>query len=194
MDAAAAARNGSAMTTRRVISALVHDRPGVLNRVASMFRRRGFNIASLAVGHSEKPHFSRMTIVVDNVPESALSQVTSQLWNVVEVVEVNDITNEDYVARETALIKVRATRETRGQIVEILDLFRGAEVVSVAAHSVIIEITGTTDQVESLLALLEPYEILELMRTGLVALTRGEEAPENGVFRGPTIVAATRQH
>ena len=182
------------MTMRRVISALVHDRPGVLNRVASMFRRRGFNIASLAVGHSERPHFSRMTIVVDNVPESALSQVTSQLWNVVEVVEVNDITDEDYVARETALIKVQATRETRGQIVEILDLFRGAEVISVSPTSVIIEITGTTDQIESLLALLEPYRILELMRTGLVALTKEEDVPDNGVFRGPTIVAASRRN
>ena len=182
------------MTMRRVISALVQDRPGVLNRVASMFRRRGFNIASLAVGHSERPHFSRMTIVVDNVPETALSQITSQLWNVVEVVDVMDITDEDYVARETALIKVQATQQTRGQIVEILDLFRGAEVVSVSPTSVIIEITGTTDQIESLLALLEPYQILELMRTGLVALTKRENAPDNGVFHGPTVVAASRRN
>ncbi len=182
------------MTMRRVISALVHDRPGVLNRVASMFRRRGFNIASLAVGHSEKPGFSRMTIVVDNVPETALYQVTTQLFNVVEVVEVMDITNEDYVARETALVKVRATRETRGQIVEILDLFRGAEVVSVSPQSVIIEITGTTEQVESLLALLDAYDVLELMRTGLVALTRDENTAQDGVFRGPAIAGAPRQN
>ncbi len=178
------------MTMRRVISALVHDRPGVLNRVASMFRRRGFNIASLAVGHSEKAEFSRMTIVVDNVPESALWQVTSQLWNVVDVVEVMDITDEDYVARETALVKVRATQENRGHIVEILDLFRGAEVVSVSPSTVIIEITGPTEQVESLLNLLEPYGILELMRTGLVALTKDEEVPQEGEFRGPALVGA----
>ena len=176
------------MTMRRVISALVHDRPGVLNRVASMFRRRGFNIESLTVGHSEKPDFSRMTIVVDNVPETALYQVTSQLFNVVDVVEVMDITDEDYVSRETALVKVKATRETRGQIVEILDLFRGAEVISVSPSSVIIEITGPTEQVESLLALLEPYNVLEMMRTGLVALTKDENVPEDGAFRGPTLV------
>ena len=181
------------MTMRRVISALVHDRPGVLNRVASMFRRRGFNIASLAVGHSEKPEFSRMTIVVDNVPESALWQVTSQLWNVVDVVEVMDITDEDYVARETALIKVRANQENRGHIVEILDLFRGAQVVSVSPSTVIIEITGPTEQVESLLNLLEPYGILELMRTGLVALTKDEEVPQDGEFRAPALVGAPSQ-
>ena len=162
----------------------------MLNRVASMFRRRGFNIASLTVGHSERPEFSRMTIVVDNVPETALYQVTSQLFNVVDVVEVMDITDDDYVARETALIKVRATRETRGQIVEILDLFRGAEVISVSPYSVIIEITGPTEQVESLLALLEPYTILELMRTGLVALTKDDTAPQDGAWRWPTIVGA----
>ncbi len=178
------------MTMRRVISALVHDRPGVLNRVASMFRRRNFNIASLAVGQSERPDFSRMTIVVDNVPESALYQVTSQLFNVVDVVEVMDITDEDYVARETALIKVRATRETRGQIVEILDLFKGAEVVSVSPKTVIIEMTGTTEQVESLLALLEPYDVLELMRTGLVALTKDENISKDGAWRGPVLVGA----
>lgn len=163
---------------KRIISALVHDKPGVLNRVASMFRRRGFNIASLAVGHSEKPGFSRMTIVVDNVQTTAVEQITHQLFNVVDVVEVSDITENPKVTRETALIKVRATPKTRGQIVEILDLFRGVEVTDVSPESIIIEMTGTTDHVESLLALLEPHGILEMMRTGLIALTRDWQPPD----------------
>jgi acetolactate synthase-1/3 small subunit len=163
---------GEGVAVKRIISALVQDRPGVLNRIASMFRRRGFNIASLAVGHSEQPGFSRMTIVVDNVQLSAVDQITKQLYNVIEVVKVSDITDEETVARETALIKVRATPATRGQIIEILDLFRTVEVADVSPGSIIIEMTGTSDQIDSLLALLKPYGVLEIMRTGLVALTR----------------------
>ncbi|MFL2640108.1 MAG: acetolactate synthase small subunit [Dehalococcoidia bacterium] len=156
---------------KRIISAIVHDRPGVLNRVSSMFRRRGFNIASLAVGHSEKEGFSRMTIVVDNVEGMQADQITTQLDNVVEVVEAADITDHPTVIRETALIKVAATPETRGQVIEILDLFSGIEVANVSTEWVIIEMTGTTEQVEAILALLEPHGIIELMRTGLIALT-----------------------
>ena len=156
---------------KRIISAIVHDRPGVLNRVASLFRRRGFNIASLAVGHSEKEGFSRMTIVVDNVEGMQADQITTQLDNVVEVVEAADITDHPTVIRETALIKVAATPSTRGQVIEILDLFSGIEVANVSTEWIIIEMTGTTEQVEAILALLEPYGIIELMRTGLIALT-----------------------
>jgi len=156
---------------KRIISAIVHDRPGVLNRVSSMFRRRGFNIASLAVGHSEKEGFSRMTIVVDNVEGMQADQITTQLDNVVEVVEATDITDHPTVIRETALIKVAATPSTRGQVIEILDLFSGIEVANVSTDWVIIEMTGTTEQVEAILALLEPHGIIELMRTGLIALT-----------------------
>ena len=163
---------------KRIVSALVQDRPGVLNRVASMFRRRGFNIASLAVGHSEKPGFSRMTIVVDNIQDAAVNQVTAQLFNVIEIVEVADITEQEIVARETALVKVTASAETRGPIIEILDLFRGAiDVAHVGAKHVIIEITGTGDQVDSLLELLKPYGIIQIMRTGTIALVRDGTAP-----------------
>ena len=143
-----------------------------------MFRRRGFNIASLAVGHSEQEGFSRMTIVVDNVQPSAIDQITKQLYNVIEVVKVSDITDEEIVTRETALIKVSATPDTRGQIIEILDLFRGVEVADVSPETIIIEMTGTTTQVESLLALLKPHGIVEIMRTGLVALVRDWKSPD----------------
>ena len=150
----------------------------MLNRVASMFRRRGFNIASLAVGHSEKPGYSRMTIVVDNVQESVANQVTAQLFNVIEVVEVSDITEQEIVARETALVKVKADAGTRGPIIEILDLFRGAiEVAHVGAERVIIEVTGTGEQIDSLLELLRPYGIIEIMRTGTIALVRDGAPP-----------------
>jgi acetolactate synthase-1/3 small subunit len=165
---------------KRIVSALVQDRPGVLNRVASMFRRRGFNIASLAVGHSEKPGYSRMTIVVDNIQDSVVDQVTAQLFNVVEVVEVSDITDQSIVARETALIKVSADAKTRGPIIEILDLFREEiEVAHVATEHVIIEVTGTGEQIDSLLELIRPYGIIEIMRTGTIALVRDGVAPTN---------------
>jgi acetolactate synthase-1/3 small subunit len=145
-----------------------------------MFRRRGFNIESLAVGHSEKPGYSRMTIVVDNIQESAVDQVTAQLFNVIEVVEVSDITEEEIVARETALIKLKASAETRGSIVEILDLFRNAvEVAHVGTESVIIEVTGTGDQIDSLLELVRPYGIIEIMRTGTIALVRNGPLPSS---------------
>ena len=164
---------------KRIISAVVQDRPGVLNRIASMFRRRGFNIASLSVGASEQAGFSRMTIVVDDVPPTSVDQVTKQLYNVIEVVKASDITDEEIVSRETALIKVRSTPATRGQVIEILDLFRGIiEIADVSYGSVIIEMTGATDQIESLLALLKPYGILEVMRTGQIALTRDRRAPD----------------
>lgn len=164
---------------RRVISALVQDRPGVLVRVASMFRRRGFNISSLSVGASEQPGFSRMTIVVDDVPPASVDQLTKQLYNVIEVVKASDITEEDIVSRETALIKVRSTPATRGQVIEILDLFRGIiEIVDVSPGSIIIEMTGVTDQMESMLALLKPYGVLEVMRTGQIALTRDRRGPD----------------
>lgn len=163
---------------RRIILALVEDKPGVLNRIASMFRRRGFNIYSLAVGHSEVPDMSRMVIVVDNAPPNAVDQVTKQLDKIIEVVKVDDITELPIVTRETAMIKVRASPSTRGQIIEVLDLFKGVEVADVSPNSIIIEMTGTTDVVESLLALLKDYGIIEIMRTGQLAMVRDSQLPD----------------
>jgi acetolactate synthase-1/3 small subunit len=154
------------------IVALVEDRPGVLTRVASLFRRRGFNIASLAVGNSEKQGLSRMTFVVEG-DLYTVDQATKQLDKLIDVVKVSDISEEDVVARELALVKVKTTQETRGQIIEIVQLFR-AKVVDVGAQSLVIEVTGEEEKINALLNLLETFGIMELMRTGRVAMVRGK--------------------
>ncbi len=154
------------------ITALVEDKPGVLTRVASLFRRRGFNIASLAVGHSERKGLSRMTFVVDG-DQYTVDQATKQLDKLIDVVRVSDISEQDMVARELALIKVKSTPETRGEIIETVHLFR-AGIVDVGARSLIVEITGEEDKIHALINLLEPFGILEMMRTGRVAMVRGQ--------------------
>ena len=152
------------------IIALVEDRPGVLNRIASKWRQRGFNIESLAVGHSEKAGLSRMTFVVDANTDA--EQVVKQLDKLVDVVDIRDISGEDIVARELALIKVKADRSNRSQILEIVDIFR-AEIVDVAPDSIIVEATGEEEKINSLIELLQDFEIIELVRTGKVAMLRG---------------------
>lgn len=154
------------------IIALVEDKPGVLTRVASLFRRRGFNIASLAVGHSEQEGLSRMTFVVDG-DQYTVEQATKQLDKLIDVVRVSDITREDIVARELALIKVKASPESRSEIVEMVNLFR-AKIVDVGAQSMVIETTGEEEKVNALYDLLAPFGILEMMRTGLVSMVRGK--------------------
>jgi len=150
--------------TKHTVVALVVDEPGVLNRVASLFRRRNFNIESIAVGHSEISGVSRMTIVIDGA-NTAVEQVRKP-------VRVIDITDERIVARELALIKVKATPSTRSEIIQIVDIFR-AKIVDVASDSVVIEITGDEEKIDSLCHLLKGFGIKELARTGRVALTRG---------------------
>jgi len=162
--------------TKHTIVALVEDRPGVLNRVASLIRRRSFNIDSIAVGHSELPGLSRMTIVVDGAT-TAVEQVRKQLDKLIEVVKVTDITEGRIIARELALIKVHATPSTRSEIIQIVDIFR-AKIVDVAADSVIIEATGDEEKIDSLYSLLKKFGIKELARTGRIALLRGETVPE----------------
>ena len=154
------------------IIALVQDKPGVLTRVASLFRRRGFNIASLAVGHSEQEGLSRMTFVVEG-DEYTVDQATKQLDKLIDVVKVSDISDEDVVARELALVKVHTTMETRSQIIEIVQLFR-AKTVDVGAQSLVIEVTGEEGKIDALLELVEPFGIMEIMRTGRVAMVRGK--------------------
>lgn len=156
---------------RRILAALVEDKPGVLSRVASLFRRRGFNIESLAVGPSETPHLSRMTIVVD-AATTAVDQVAKQLYKLAPVAKVSDITDEEMVARELALIKVRAAGHSRSEIIQIVDIFR-ANIVDVAPDSLIVEVTGDEDKINSLCQLLRGFGIKELVRTGRVALVRG---------------------
>ena len=159
------------VTAKHTIIALVEDKPGVLNRMATLFRRRSFNIESIAVGHSEVPHLSRMTIVV-NGTAMMVEQVRKQLDKVVDVVKVSDITSDDIVTRELALIKVRATSATRSEIIEIVDIFR-ASIVDVASDSVTIEVTGDEEKIDSLLSLLRGFGIKEITRTGRIAMVRG---------------------
>ena len=159
------------VSMKHTIVALVEDKPGVLTRMASLFRRRGFNIESIAVGHSELPHLSRMTFVV-NGSAAMVEQVRKQLDKVVDVVKAVDITGDNITARELALIKVKATSATRSEIIEIVDIFR-ANIVDVAADSLIIEITGDEDKVDSLLKLLRGFGIREITRTGRIAMMRG---------------------
>ncbi|MEE9520672.1 MAG: acetolactate synthase small subunit [Dehalococcoidales bacterium] len=158
-------------TTKHTLVALVENKPGVLNQMASLFRRRGFNIESIAVGHCELPHLSRMTIVVGGTT-TMVEQVRKQLDKLVDVVKVSDITGDKLVARELALIKVKTTSATRSEITQIVDIFR-ANIVDVGSDSVTVEVTGDENKVDSLLDLLSGFGIKEMSRTGRIAMTRG---------------------
>jgi acetolactate synthase-1/3 small subunit len=158
-------------TTKHALVAMVADKPGVLNRMASLLRRRGFNIESIAVGHSELPNISRMTIVVDGTT-AMVEQVRKQLEKVVDVIKVSDVTGEGTITRELALIKVKATSASRSEIMQIVDIFR-ANIVDVASDSVTVEVTGDEQKVDSLYNLLRGFGIKEIARTGCVAMTRG---------------------
>ena len=156
---------------QHTLSVLVEDKPGVLARVSGLFSRRGFNIASLAVGPTEHAEVSRMTIVV-NVEESPLEQVTKQLNKLVEVIKVVELDREMSVNRELLLVKVKADATSRGQVLELVQLFR-AKVVDVAPESLTIEATGTGDKITALLRMLEPFGIREMVQSGMVAVGRG---------------------
>jgi acetolactate synthase-1/3 small subunit len=149
----------------------MEDKPGVLNRISSLFRRRNFNIESLTVGHSETPGISRMTIVSEG-DSTIIEQVEKQLYKLINVTKVTNVTDEPTVIRELALIKVTASGATRSEITGLVDIFR-AKVVDVAPDSLMIEITGTEDKVESLANLLRPFGLREMVRTGRVAMVRG---------------------
>jgi len=162
---------------KHTIVALMEDKPGVLNRISGLFRRRNYNIESLAVGHSETPDISRMTIVVDG-DENIVQQVVKQLNKLINVTEVLDVSQQPTVVRELALIKVQANPGVRTEIIELASIFR-ARVVDVGAHSLTVEITGPESRVNSLIGLLQPYGIEELARTGRVAMVRSGDA--NGI-------------
>ena len=170
-----------AETNRHTITALVEDKPGVLNRVASMFRRRGFNISSLAVGNSEIPNLSRMTFVVEG-DSRTVEQVTKHLHKLIDVIRVSDISDDNAVARELALIRVHTSSQTRSEVMQIVDLFR-ANVIDVANDSLIVEVVGDEEKVDALQNLLAPYGVMEVMRTGIVAMTRGMNANGGGSRR-----------
>ncbi len=149
----------------------VENKPGVLNRVASLFRRRGFNIESLTVGHTEKAGVSRMTIVTDT-DEAGTYRVETNLYKLINVISVENITAAPAVCRELAMIKVAATGETRTQLLQVANVFR-ARVLDVAPSSLVIEITGTEDKIDGLLEVLRHYGVIEMVRTGRVAMSRG---------------------
>ncbi len=176
--------------TKHTLVALVEDKPGVLNRMASLFRRRGFNIESIAVGQSEIPNLSRVTIVVDGTTTS-VEQVRKQLDKVIDVVRVSDITDDSIVARELALIKVRATSATRSEIMQIVDIFR-ANIVDVGLESVTVEVTGDEAKISSLYNLLRGFGIKELARTGRIAMTRGVSNPRRGDKKPSTRTKKTK--
>jgi acetolactate synthase-1/3 small subunit len=156
------------------VVALVEDRPGVLNRVASLFRRRGFNIESLAVGPTEEEGLSRMTIVVDGAT-TVVEQVEKQLYKLIDVVKVADITHKGVVARELLLMKVRCANGKRMELIQLAHVF-GAKIADVADGTVIVEFAGEEDDVENLIRTMRPYGIVELARTGRVAMSRGASA------------------
>jgi acetolactate synthase-1/3 small subunit len=156
---------------QHTVVAIVEDKPGVLMRVSSLFRRRGFNIESLTVGPTEAPGLSRMTIVVDG--ESApVEQIEKQLYKLIDVIKVSDLSQEDIVARELALIKVRCNNVNRHELVDIASVFR-ADVVDLASNSIILQVVGDEDKINGLVKMCEPYGIRELSRTGRMAMVRG---------------------
>lgn len=162
-------------TTQHTLVALVEDKPGALNRVASLFRRRSFNIDSITVGHSEVPKVSRMTIVVNGSPTS-IEQVRKQMDKIIDVLRVSEISSDEMVNRELALIKVKANSATRSEIMQIVDIFR-ANIIDVGADSVTVEVTGDEEKIESLFNLLRGFGIKEMARTGRLAMTRGGSDP-----------------
>jgi acetolactate synthase-1/3 small subunit len=167
--------------TSHVLSLLVEDKPGLLTRVAGLFARRGFNIESLAVGHSEIPGLSRITILVD-VDDVPLEQVTKQLNKLINVLKIVELDVSQSVHREHLLIKVKVDNTTRSQVLEAVNLFR-ARVVDVSTDAVVIEVTGDTGKTQALLRVLEPFGIREIAQSGLLAIGRGSKSITERVFK-----------
>jgi len=159
---------------QHIISVLVENKPRVLARVASLFARRGYNIESLAVGHTQDSAISRITLVVRG-DEDILEQITKQLYKLIEVIKVCDYTDTNYVDRELALVKVNAPSNLRGEIVQTAGIFR-ARIVDVSEKSLLIEVTGTSDKIDALEQLMKKYGIIEMTRTGKIALARGSQS------------------
>ena len=165
-----------------VLSLLVEDKPGLLTRVAGLFARRGFNINSLAVGVTEVPGLSRITVVVD-VDELPLEQVTKQLNKLVNVIKIVELDTDASVQREHMLIKVRADNQSRSNVLEVVNLFR-AQIVDYAPDALVVEVTGDKGKVEALLRALEPFGVKELAQSGLLAIGRGGKSITERVLRG----------
>lgn len=172
---------GSGEQRRHVLVAIVNNRTGVLNRVASLMRARNFNIETLAVSHLDDPDISRMTITLRG-DDVHVEQATKQLYKIIDVLKVQDVTDEPTVARELALIKVRATDRTRGELISIVEMYKG-RLVDMSPESVVVETTGTEAEVDALIALLRGYGIKEMVRTGTVVMARGPQSIEEATKR-----------
>ncbi len=164
--------SGGLMTGRKhVLSILVENKPGVLTRIAGLFARRGFNIDTLTVGPTDDEHISRVTLTVDGALHP-IDQVTKQLHKLINVLKIRDLEPDDTVAREMALFKVAADGSARSEVLQICEIFRG-KVVDVGKRSIIIEVTGTTDKVAAFERMVRPFGLIEMMRTGEIAISRG---------------------
>jgi len=172
---------GSGDVHRHVLVALVLDKPGVLNRVASLMRARNFNIDSLAVSRTDQPDVSRMTISLHG-DDVAVEQAAKQLYRLIDVLKVQDVTSEPTIQHELALVKIRATDSTRNEILKVVELSKG-RVVDLAPESVIVEVTGSEPDVDSFLGLVRTYGIKELVRTGAVVMSRGSGSIEEALKR-----------
>ncbi len=168
---------GSGEPRRHVLVALVNNRTGVLNRVASLMRARNFNVESLAVGHTEDPSVSRMTITLRG-DDHSVEQLGKQLYRLVDVLKVQDVTAERRIEHELALIKVRASNANRAEILKIVELYKG-RVVDIAGDSVIVEATGREDEIDALVSLVGGFGIKEMVRTGSIAMQRGAGTVEH---------------
>jgi len=166
----------------------VENKPGVLSRVVSLFRRRAFNIDSLTVGRTENPDVSRMTIVSDADPDQA-RRIVANIYKLVNVLLVDDVTGQGALLRDLSLVKVGAGQETRGQVLQLAEVFR-ARVLDIAADSITLEMTGEEAKVDRFLELLAPYGLMEMVRTGVVAMRRGTKSPS---LTSKTMHAATAE-
>jgi len=164
-----------------VLVALVLDKPGVLNRVSSLMRARNFNIDSLAVSRTDQPDVSRMTITLHG-DDVAVEQAAKQLYRLIDVLKVQDVTSEPTIQHELALIKVRATDSTRDQILKVVELSKG-RVVDLSPEAVVVEVTGSEQEVDTFLGLIRNYGIKELVRTGAVVMSRGSASIEEALKR-----------
>ena len=169
------------------LAILVMNNPGVMARIAGLYSRRGYNISSLAVGETEDPRISRITLVVEAEDENELEQITKQLYKLIDVIKLSDITKDDAVERELALIKVHCNSTNRSEILQIVDIFR-AKIVDVSQEGVIIEATGDSDKIQAILDLLRPFGIREIARTGKVALVRSGSGRLPGPVKSPLSV------
>ena len=171
--------------SRHTLSVLVEDKPGVLARIAGLFSRRGFNIESLAVGPTESPDISRMTIVV-NVDQSPLEQVTKQLNKLVEVIKIVELDPDSSVHRELIFVKVAADAENRGQVLDTVQLFR-AKVIDVASDAITVQLAGNAGKIADFLRIMEPFGIRELVQSGMVAIGRGSRSISERSLRPVTV-------